>query len=85
MVKPCLNHNWIAQEMLEAMCYLCENATKLWDCGLACHTEILSRTVTKLGNRTGLKKVTGDTPDISEWTDFKFYQFAWHWDTPTRK
>lgn len=56
--------------------------TRLWDYALIYDAEILSRTVTKHGERTGYEKITGDTPDISEWCDFAFYQFVWYWDTP---
>ena len=28
------------------------------------------------------KDWTGDTPDISEWTDFTFYDRVWFWDAP---
>ena len=33
-------------------------------------------------NRTGIERITGDTTDISEWTDFTFYQTVWFWDKP---
>jgi hypothetical protein len=26
--------------------------------------------------------ITGETPDISEWLDFGFYEHVWYWDTP---
>jgi hypothetical protein len=32
--------------------------------------------------RTGHEEVTGDTPDISEYIDFGFYDWVWYWDTP---
>mmetsp|Transcript_5560 Transcript_5560/g.8528 ORF Transcript_5560/g.8528 Transcript_5560/m.8528 type:complete len:135 (-) Transcript_5560:93-497(-) len=47
--------------------------SRLWEYGLVYDAEVLSRTVTISGKRTGWEKVTGDTPDISEWLDFPFY------------
>ena len=56
--------------------------TRLWNFALVYDAEILSRTVTKPGERTGYEKMTSDTPDISEWVDFHFYQFVLYWDVP---
>ena len=30
--------------------------------------------------RSGYEEVTGETPDISEWLDFTFYDLVWWWD-----
>ena len=30
--------------------------------------------------RTGIEMVTGETPDISEWIDFEFYDWVWYYD-----
>ena len=38
----------------------------------------ISRTADK-DCRTPFRKVTGDTPDISEWVDFEFYDLVWCW------
>ena len=46
--------------------------------------EILSRVTTTKGDRCGYEKVTGETPDISEWCDFSFYDQVWYWDTPSK-
>jgi hypothetical protein len=35
--------------------------------------------------RTGHKEVTGDTPDISEFIGFNFYDWVWYWDTPNKE
>jgi hypothetical protein len=35
--------------------------------------------------RTGHEEVTGDTPDISEYIDFDFYDWVWYWDTPDKE
>jgi hypothetical protein len=32
--------------------------------------------------RTGYEDVTGETPDISEWVDFDFYDWIWYHDPP---
>jgi hypothetical protein len=32
--------------------------------------------------RTGHEEITGETPDISEYMDFDFYDWVWYWDTP---
>ena len=56
---------------------------RLWDFGLVYEAEILSRTARSSGDgRTGMERITGDTPDISEWTDFTFYDRVWAWDSP---
>ena len=57
---------------------------RLWDFGLVWQAEVLSRTARRSGDgRTGLERITGDTPDISEWTDFSFYDRVWAWDAPS--
>jgi hypothetical protein len=50
---------------------------RLWDWGLVYEAEILSRTSRGDGDRTGLEALTGETPDISEWLDFGFYDLVW--------
>ena len=32
--------------------------------------------------RTGHEIVFGNTPDISEYVEFEFYDYCWYWDTP---
>jgi ribosomal protein L31E len=54
---------------------------RLWDFALSWICQIYSRTAFK-GGRTGWEIVTGDTPDISEWTDFSFYDLVWYWHDP---
>jgi hypothetical protein len=34
--------------------------------------------------RTGYEEVTGQTPDISEWLDFEFYDLVWWLDRPVK-
>ncbi|GFH49007.1 hypothetical protein CTEN210_05483 [Chaetoceros tenuissimus] len=55
-------------------------AAKVWDFGLVWEAEIYTRTA-KPGGRTGIEAVTGETPDISEWLDFEFYDLCWYWDS----
>ena len=55
---------------------------RLWDYGLVYESEIMSRTARGVDKRTGIQRVTGDTPDISEWIDFDFYDPVWYWDSP---
>ena len=56
---------------------------RIWDYALVYDADILSLTTQKEGDHTGYEKVTGDTPDISEWCDFSFYDHVWYWDTPS--
>ena len=55
---------------------------RLWDYGLVYESEIMSRTARGDDKRTGIERITGDTPDISEWLDFDFYDPVWFWDHP---
>jgi len=55
---------------------------KLWDFHARWEAEILSRTVRSECGRTGMEIITGETPDISEWTDFGFYDYVWFWYQP---
>jgi hypothetical protein len=57
---------------------------RLWDFGLVYESEILSRTARGTDSRTGYEEVTGQTPDISEWTDFEFYDLVWWLDRPVK-
>jgi len=57
---------------------------RLWDFGLVYESEILSRTARGSDTRTGYKEVTGQTPNISEWTDFEFYDLVWWLNRPTK-
>jgi hypothetical protein len=35
--------------------------------------------------RTGHEEIMGNTPDISEFIDFGFYDWVWYWDTPDKE
>ena len=37
-----------------------------------------------MDNRTGYEEVTGQTPDISMWLDFEFYDLLWSLDWPNK-
>ena len=55
---------------------------RVWDFAIVWEGEILSR-ICRHGNQfTGIERVTGDTPDISEWLDFEFYDIVHYWDVP---
>jgi hypothetical protein len=57
---------------------------RLWDLCLQYVVELRCRTAQglyTLKGRTPYEVVTGETPDISEWLEFTFYQPCWHLDT----
>ena len=58
---------------------------RLWDYVLVWCAEIHSRTYNHKTQRTGLERLTGDTPDISEWLDFDIYNQVWFWDSPGKE
>jgi hypothetical protein len=53
---------------------------RLWDFGLIYESELLSRMTRGTDCQTGCEKVTGQTPDISKWMDFEFYDLVWWLD-----
>jgi hypothetical protein len=53
---------------------------RLWDYGLVYEAGVLNRILRGKSARTGLEIVTGETPDISEWIDFEFYDRVWFYD-----
>ena len=55
---------------------------RVWDFGMVYESEILSRISQVNDGRTGMGRITGDTVDLSEWTDFEFYDLCWYWDIP---
>jgi hypothetical protein len=57
---------------------------RLWDYGLIYDdSELLSCMARGSNRRTGYEEVTGQTPGISEWLDFEFYDLVWWLDRPT--
>ena len=53
---------------------------RLWDYGLIYESNIPNRIPCGQHQRTGIEMVTGETPDISEWIDFEFYDRVWDCD-----
>jgi hypothetical protein len=57
--------------------------SQLWDSGLVYEGELLTRISRGNDGRSGYEQVehvTGETPNISEWLDFEFYDLIWWWD-----
>ena len=53
---------------------------RLWDYGLQYAAEIMNITASNSGDmngRTPLELISGETPDISEYLDFGFYERVW--------
>ena len=48
-------------------------------------SEITNRTARGPDARTPIEEVTGNTPDISEWLGFDFYDWCWYWQGPTHE
>ena len=55
---------------------------RLWDYGMAHASQIRQFVARGPDWRTPYEEITGDTPDISEWVDFIFYDWVWYWDQP---
>jgi hypothetical protein len=55
---------------------------RLWDYAMVHITKLLNLTARGDNGRTGQEEVTGETPDISEYVDFDFYDRVWYWDPP---
>ena len=53
---------------------------RLWDFGLVYEGELLSKLARGSDGRSGHEAITGETPDISEYLDFEFYDLIWWWD-----
>ncbi len=51
---------------------------RLWDYGLIYEFSILISRMPCSQQQTGIEMVTGETPDISEWLDFEFYDQVWY-------
>jgi hypothetical protein len=56
----------------------------LWDYGLVYEGKLLTRMSCGDDGRSGYEQVTGETPNISEWLDFEFYDLVWWWDQPNK-
>jgi hypothetical protein len=57
---------------------------RLWDFALIYESELLCHMARGNDRRTGYEEVTSQTPDISEWLDFEFYDSVWWLDRPTK-
>ncbi len=53
---------------------------RLWDYALIYESNILNRIPCGRHQRTGIEMITGETPGISEWIDFEFYDRVWYYD-----
>ena len=54
---------------------------RLWDYGLRWVVEIMQWTASDAGDlrgRTSLEKMTGETPEKSEYVDFEFFNYCWY-------
>jgi hypothetical protein len=49
---------------------------RLWDYGVVYVSGILSIIARSPSGRPGMEKVKGETIDITEWLDFKFYDYV---------
>ena len=57
--------------------------SRMWDYALVHSAEIMQFIPrSRLRGRTGYEEVTGNTPDISEYLDFDFWDLVWYWDSP---
>jgi hypothetical protein len=54
------------------------------DYGLVYEGALLSMMSHGKDGRSGHEEVTGNTPNISEWLDFEFYDIVWWWDRPNK-
>ena len=58
---------------------------RLWFNAMECFCDFHSITVPGMfrnKGRTGFEIVFGFTPDISEYVEFRFYDYCFYWDTP---
>jgi hypothetical protein len=58
---------------------------RLWDYAVVHIARIMSLTVRAGSDRTPMELITGETPDISEYIDFDFYDWVWYIDNPNDK
>ena len=59
--------------------------TRLWDYAMVHISKLMNMTARGPSGRTGHEEITGETPDISEYVDFDFYDWVWYWDTPDKE
>ena len=51
---------------------------RFWDFELVYHAEILTRICRRRDGKSGIEHVNSETPDISNWLDFTFYEPCWY-------
>jgi hypothetical protein len=56
----------------------------LWDFGIVYKSELLTRMARDNDHHTSYEEVTGQTLDISKWTDFEFYDLIWWLHCPNK-
>jgi hypothetical protein len=54
--------------------------SRLWDYGLVYIAEVQSLLACGPLQCSGLELISGQTPNISEWLNFDFYDRVWYWD-----
>jgi len=57
----------------------------LWDYGLVWVSEINNQMAQGPQECTPYEHIMGNTPNISEWLDFNFYDWCWFWNTPAHE
>jgi len=55
---------------------------RLWDYAAVHLARLMNLTAKGKDGRTPQEEITGETPDISEYIDFEFYDWVWYWDLP---
>jgi len=58
---------------------------RLWDYSLVWASEIINQMAWGPDWQTPYEEIMGNTPDISKWLDFQFYNWCWYWTGPTHK
>jgi hypothetical protein len=58
---------------------------RLLDYAMVNISKLMNMTARGPNGRSGHEEITGDTPDISEYIDFDFYDWVWYWDTPDKE
>jgi len=73
--NKCENIIGVLTKKIKARCARRRIPKCVWDFHIVWEAQIYSRTVYK-GHCTPLEALTGDTIDISEWTEFEFYDLV---------
>ena len=55
---------------------------RVWDFGIVWEGRILSQLCQNGTAVSRIERIMGDTPDISEWLGFEFYDLCRYWDVP---